>query len=303
MNDQETDVTVRLPGALLALLRELGELKRVRSVGRAGSIMERLFADGWSRLVAGLAVGAAMRGHTGRALTMVRLGDVDAPVLRDLSVDEADVGAALRRAFASVSGAVDPSLAESLLLGREPPQVRLPEFVARLAAQPRAGATCPDRPRLVFEPAENHAEHCAAVAVYGVLLSPVFGADPATVWLASMAHHLHNAFIPDAGFAGEVLLGDLLAPLMGRAQARCLAELAPDLALQVRTALVVTLDADSPEGRAFHAADTLDRVWQIDQHLRPGRIGLDQVLGDMALVHDGPVKPFQERVLHAAGLI
>ncbi len=60
----------------------------------------------------------------------------------------------------------------------------------------------------MFEPPENHAEHCLAVAVYGVLLAPRYGADPSVVFLAGLAHHLHNARLPDSGFTGEALLGD-----------------------------------------------------------------------------------------------
>ena len=162
--------------------------------------------------------------------------------------------------------------------------------------------TCPGRPRLLFEPPENHAEHCAVVALYGVLLAPVFDADPATVWLAGLAHHLHNADLPDSGYTGEMLLEPHLAPLMERATARALAQLPTALAATVKTARRILPNADTPEGRAFHAADALDRVWQIDQHLRAGRTTLEIVLTDMALVHEGPVKTFQDQVLRAAGL-
>ena len=290
-----------LPIELLTLMREVGELKRVRSAGRVGSVAERLFVDGWSRLLAGIPVAEAMRGHVGGSLSTVRLGDVDASVLRDLDVGEADIEHVLREAFDDVAGALDGHL-RSLLAGprRQPPAVALPDFVRRLVAQPRAGVTCPGRPRIVFEPAENHAEHCAVVAIYGVLLSPHFGADPASVWLASMAHHLHNALLPDAGFTGETLLGPHLAFVVERARARCLAQLPRVVAARVEAVLTILPDADSAEGRAFHAADTLDRVWQVEQHLRAGRIGLEHVLNDMALVHDGPVKPFQDAVLRSA---
>ena len=62
-------------------------------------------------------------------------------------------------------------------------------------------------------------------------------------------------------------------------------------------------DADSPEGRAFHAADTLDRVLQIEQYGRAASTSMDFVLRDMALVHDGPVKRFQDAVLSEMGLL
>jgi len=60
--------------------------------------------------------------------------------------------------------------------------------------------------------------------------------------------------------------------------------------------------ADTPEGRAFHAADTLDRVLQVEHHLRMARTTLDYVLNDMELIHAGTVRPFQVEVIAAMGL-
>jgi hypothetical protein len=291
------------PAPLLALLQELGDLKRVRSAARPGSIAERLFADGWTRLLAGVPAEDAMRGNVAAALTATRLGDIDAAALRTLDLAEHAIARTLGHALAEITAALDPALAAGLEgPRRDPPAQPLPAFVARLAAQPRAGVTCPGRPRLLFEPPENHAEHSAMVAVYGVLLAPVFGADPSTVWLAGLAHHLHNADLPDAGYTGEMLLEPHLAALMERATARSLAQLPTALAATVETARRILPDAETPEGRAFHAADALDRVWQIDQHLRAGRTLLETILTDMALVHEGPVKTFQDHVLRAAGL-
>ena len=56
-------------------------------------------------------------------------------------------------------------------------------------------------------------------------------------------------------------------------------------------------DADTPEGKAFHAADTIDRVMQLSQHLKVGTLTMAHLMGDMALVHESPVKAFQDRVL------
>ena len=298
---------LQLPAGLLALMQELGDLKRLRSAAHSGSFAKRLFDQSWSGLLAGggAGVGDTIIASTTRALCAARLGDIDLPLLRGLGLDQEAAAAALRRGLDEVSGALDPSL--RLMLEHADialaPVVPLPEFVVRLGDQPRAGVTCPGRPRLVLEPAENHAEHCQMVAIYGVLVAPVFDADPRTVWLASLSHHLHNAYLPDSGFTGEMLLGASLDPLMRQASARALSQLAGPLADQVATARRILADARTPEGRAFHAADTLDRVWQIAQHLRAGGTSLDTVLGEMALVHDGPVKPFQDEVLRAAGLL
>ena len=225
------------------------------------------------------------------------LGDIDREVLIDLGVPTGGAEDILRTA--SALAPVMPTFPDA---ARLPLDGMAPKFAWLLARQPRAGITCPGRPRILLEPTENHAEHCLLVSAYGVALSEVFGADPLTTWLAGMSHHFHNAFLPDSGFAGEVLLGEHLAPVMQAATERALGELALPLRDEVRAAREILSNADTPEGRAFHAADTLDRVWQIDQHLRVARIDLGFVLNEMALVHEGPVKPFQDKVLRAAGL-
>jgi hypothetical protein len=142
-----------------------------------------------------------------------------------------------------------------------------------------------------------------AVTVYGVLLAPVFGADPISVFLAGMAHHLHSADMPDSGYTGEMLLGDWLGPVIETARARALSELPHAVRLRVRLSLApIELDR-TPEARAFHAADVIDRVLEIEQHLAAARATMDQVLYDYQLVHAGPVKPFHDRVLHQVGLL
>ncbi len=296
---------IHFPAGLLALMQELGELKRLRSAARTGSLAQRLFAESWSGLAGGGDPRDVMTTTIRRTLCATRLGDIDARTLHELGLDDAAVGAVLRRGFADVAEALDPSLRMTLEIAEAAvaPVAALPDFVIRLGEQPRAGVTCPGRPRLVLEPAENHAEHCQMVAAYGVLISPMFGADAQTVWLAGLSHHLHNAFLPDSGFAGEMLLGAALGPLVERANTRALSQLTEPLARSVVHARQILADARTPEGRAFHAADTLDRVWQIAQHLRVCGISLDAVLGEMALVHEGPVKPFQDDVLRAAGLL
>lgn len=270
----------------------------MRSASRGGSIGERLFLNSWSALDNGVDVEDVMRSCVTATAAASVLGDIDSNTLHDLDVAPEVAARILQEAARSVRSL--PWFGEAAALPQDQPA---PGFAVLLAHQPRAGITCPGRPRIILEPPENHAEHCWAVAVFGVALAQGFGADPVTVWLAGMAHHLHNAFLPDSGFAGEVLLGDQLEPVMQRATERALDGLSPDLRDRVRNARHCLADAETPEGRAFHAADTLDRVWQIDQHLRAGRLDLNYVLNDMALVHDGPVKAFQDELLRAAGLL
>lgn len=296
---------VTAPAALKPLFHELGDLKRVRSAGRRGSIAARLFREAWAALVLVRGEGETLEAlalrTTAAALCAARLGDLDRPALLGMGLQPADVAAVLARAFDEIAGPVEPALRERLRahLGGLPRAgaAEVPRFVDSLEAQPRAGVTAPGRPRIVLEPPENHAEHCLMVAVYGVLLSPAYGADPATVFLAALAHHLHNAQMPDSGFTGEMLLGDHLDAVIAHCTAAALDELASPLRERVEAARAILPDAGTPEGRAFHAADVADRVLQIAQHLRAASLTMDTVLGEMELVHAGPVKAFHDRVL------
>jgi hypothetical protein len=78
--------------------------------------------------------------------------------------------------------------------------------------------------------------------------------------------------------------------------------LPPRLREEVQAARSILLDAATPEGRAFHAADVIDRVLQIAQHLRAASLTMERVLNEMHLVHEGPVKPFHDRVLREISL-
>lgn len=289
------------PLALRALLVELNDLKRVHSSGRIGSIAERLFAQGWGALTGGAEPAEIALDITAKALAATRLCDLDAAFLAAAGLAPDAVIETLVAGFDAVANDVEASLRDRLRVRlREPAGFvpgPLPGFVAALAAQPRAGVTCPGRPRILLEPPENHAEHCLIVAVYGVVLSPFYRADPTQVFLAAMSHHFHNAAMPDAGFTGEMLLGDHLGPIMARTTQWALDELEPGLADAVQRARAVLPDDATVEGRAFHAADGIDRVLQIAQHLRAASLTMDTVLNEMELVHAGPVKGFHDRVL------
>jgi 5'-deoxynucleotidase YfbR-like HD superfamily hydrolase len=293
----------RAPPGLLPLLRALGDLKRIRSAGREGSLATRLFAAAWGRIAAGDAPAEVARTTTGTALAATLMGNLDAEVLHAAGVPARDAARIHRDAALEASAPLDPALRDWLLgatpLGAGPAP---PAFVAHLAAQPRAGATAPGRGRLIFDPTESHAEHCLCVATGAVLLAPCWGAEPETVFLAGLAHHLHNALLPDAGYVGEVRLGTWLGPAMAGATALALSELKPDPRAQVEAACGILPDAETPEGRAFHAADTLDRVLQLEHHLRAASTRMEVVLRETELVHAGPVKPFQDALLARMGL-
>ncbi len=291
--------------AILALFRELGDLKRIRSVDAPGSIAERLFAQAWAALHRGEVLATVMARTTAAAIAAARLGDLDLATLQALGLGRSEAVAVLERAFDEVAAPLDPVLAAHLrdaLAAGGPEPGGVPPFVHRLARQPRAGVTCPGKPRILLQPSENHAEHCLIVAVCGVIAGGHEGADASEVFAIGLAHHLHNSAMPDSGFTGEMLLGAALDGVIVRAREAVLAEIDPALASHLRTALTAVGGDATPEARAFHVADVLDRVLEIDQHLRAARLSLDEVLGPYALVHDGPVHDFHALILREAGL-
>ena len=297
-------IATGLSPAALPFLRELGDLKRIRSAAAPGSIAERLFAYGWAALVRGEAADAVMTRVVAAAIVAARLGDLDLATLHALGLGE-DAVVVLERAFDELTpdlpAHLRTRLRTALALGR-PESGATPPFVDALARQPRAGVTCPGRARIMLQPPENHAEHCLMVAVYGVLASAWQDADPVPVFLAGMAHHLHNADMPDSGYSGEMLLGARLDDAIAHARAAALAQLDLPLAAQIERALAPIVGDATPEARAFHIADVLDRVLEIEQHGRAAQLSMAVVLGDYGLVHDGPVKPFHDRILADAGL-
>jgi 5'-deoxynucleotidase YfbR-like HD superfamily hydrolase len=291
---------------LAGLLGELNDLKRVRRAGEPLSVAGTLFARAWAALVAAdadpreVALAAAAD-----AVAAARLGGIDRGVLGRCGLDERAALAVLRRSYDAVAEPLAPPLRAELCarLGRLPAAVGPPPvFVAALADQARAGPTCPGKPRIVLEPPESHAEHCGTVAVYAVLLSPLHRAAPEDGFLLGMAHHFHNVVLPDAGFAGEELLGGKLEPIVERLTAEVMANLPRALAERIARLWPLLADAAAPAARAFHAADVIDRVLQVRQHARAAAFTVDQALGELELVHSGPVQAFHLAVLEEAEL-
>ena len=294
--------------AVPGVFREIGDLKRVRVAHADGSVAQRAFVRSWADLVGGADPADVAARECAAALAGARLAGVDAEVLAGAGLAPDEVRAVLGRAVDEVAAGLHPATVVRTHAALASPVttngavVPLPPFVTALARQPRAGATAPGMPRVVVEPPEDHAEHCWAVAVYGALLADDLDADPGEAFLLGLAHHLHNAALPDAGFAGEVLLGDALDPLLERLTERELATLPDPLAGRVRRLLALRADADTPVGRAFHAADVLDRVLQVHHHARAAAFTAAQALDDLDLVHEGPVTGYHRAVLEAAGL-
>ena len=284
------------------LLAELADTKRVRMAGRQGSLAEQAFRRSWSDLVAGAPVEEVAWRETAALVAACRAGALDAQTLGDVGLDA-------QAARALLVAAIDEVAADRGCAGRLRDAVGAagaggdpPALTDALEAQPRAGATRPGRGRLVLEPPESHADHCMLVGVFGVLLADREDADAADVFLAGLAHHLHNVHLPDAGFTGEALLGDQLPGVVRRCTDRVLATLPTGLAERTRALLDELADDATATARTFHTADVLDRVLQQRHYARTADFTLDQALGDLELVHPGPVQALQLAVLDEAGL-
>ncbi len=290
--------------AFVPLAVELCDLKRVRDASNPDSLASRMFRRGWTAMLAGQdPVDVAMQ-TTADAVAAARLGGIDHDVLTFVGLQAPAATAILVRSFDEVAGPVGAGLCGLLRprLGRSYQPGQAPAFAEALIRQPRAGATCPGKPRIVLEPPEGHGDHCLVVAVLAAVLAPRYGANPATAFLAGMSHHLHNAALPDSGFAGEILLGDHLGPILQMLFARELATLPEPLRGTVTAALAHIPDASTAVGRAFHAADVMDRVLQMRHYDQVARFTVDQALDDMDLVHAGPTQAFHQAVLQDAGL-
>ena len=299
------DVTGLSP-AIVPLLREIGDTKRVTAAHRGGSVARGLFLRGWSALVRGEDAGRVAYRSLAATVAAARLGALDGERLTALGLSKGEAREVLLRALGELSGPLPASLtdrlADAMPVADDADERDAPPFAHALAAQPRAGVTCPGRARIMLQPEESHADHCLVVAAYAGLLAPSFGADPATAWWYGMAHHLHSAAMPDAGFTGEMLLEPHLARVIEEARRQALDELDAPLRGRARAALDAVADDAAPEARAFHAADVIDRVLEIDHHLRTSAVTMGTVLDEYELVHDGPVKGFHDRVLAAVAL-
>ena len=295
--------------ALLPLFRELNDLKRIRVAGKNGSIAARLFLRSWARFASGETLAEVAFSEAASAVAAARLAGIDADVLAAGGFSSEERLSVLQSGLDAVTVPLDDSLRTALrgalrpdALPEDHPNL-LPPFASLLAQQPRAGATRPGFRRVVLEPAENHADHCGMVAVYGVLAAPLYGADPVAAFLTGLSHHLHNAYLPDAGDAGDVLLGDKLKPLMEAFWAKAIAELPEALHQPVRDAISVVYQSDTPSAKAFQTADVLDRVLEMEWHANSAAFTLNVALEDMDIVHPGPVQAFQQEVMRQAGLM
>jgi hypothetical protein len=288
-----------------ALAAELATLKRISDASALGSLASRLFRRAWASLSAGVPVRQVALSVSADALVALRLGGIERSVLLQSGLSAEQAADVLLASFDDAAGQVSAGARADLRRHVGATQDGAPgtlAFVEALIRQPRAGATCPGKLRLILEPPEGHGDHCLAVAVLGVLLCTDYQADPAPVFLAGLAHHLHNARLPDAGYAGEMLLGEHLTPILQHLTNQALQTLPAKLAATTRDALALAADAATPEGRAFNAADVIDRIMEVRHFAAVAGFTEAQALDDMNLVHAGPLQDFHHSVLRRAGL-
>ena len=292
--------------ALAGLAAELATLKRVRDAQSVDSVATRLFRRAWEAVLLGEDVGEVALATTADALAALRMGAMDSGLLSRLGIPAHGIGDILVASFDEVCGPVPPALREALRahVGEPIPTAGVvPPFVEALIRQPRAGATCPGRARIILEPQEGHGDHCLVVAALGVVLAGHYGARPAVPFLAGLAHHLHNAVMPDSGFAGEMLLGGYLVPAMERVFASTIEAMPAALGAATREAMRAAGSADTAEGRAFNAADVIDRIMEMRHFANVAGFTTQQALGEMELVHVGPLQQFHHAVMREAGLM
>lgn len=124
----------------------------------------------------------------------------------------------------------------SALLGPDDPRHAMLRTVAAALAAARLGDL--DLARLTSlgldrgeatEVLERAFDQVAAALdpVLAALAAPAFGGDPTHAFVAGIAHHLHNAAMPDSGYTGEILLGHRLDRVITTAREQALATLPP----------------------------------------------------------------------------
>ena len=306
-------------GQLKHLLPQLQDLKRQQPAHYKKSIASSLFIESWEQLFYGQNVEEIALKITLKALLALALPGCDAYFFKTVKIEPKSAENILKSAFSElIEGKIDSNLYRKLFeeipslvtafysentLGEK--QTNFKEkywFVNPLCKQPRAGATKPGLPRLLLVPPEMHSDHCLITAVYAVLLSPCFKAKAGLPFLTGLAHHLHNAVLPDCGFAGEIALGDQLQPIIENSKTEALKKINKAESKIIMQAITNHENLNNAEGRSSSTADVLDRVLDIKWRVRAASVTEKEVLDDLELVHDGPIKNFQTAILKSADL-
>jgi len=291
----------------LAFFRELNDLKRLYAYNLGPhSYASAVFLGATKALHSDAPLQADV--WCASIVSAARLGAITANVLRDIGIDKSESSVVLKNAVlvqSSLSGPLRISLTDAcevlnqICLENVP---QSPDWATRLAASPRAGATCPGKARIALEPAEMHSDHCAMVATYAFLLADTFSANREDAWLIGLCHHFHNAYLPDAGFTGEILLGVHLNRVVNSLRLRVLNTLSERYRNRVSYLFDEINDLQSPLAQTFHAADTIDRVLQMEHFERVAQFRVATALEEFNLVHEGAAQEFQHALLRSIGI-
>ncbi len=312
----------------VSLLSELQDLKRLRPAGIRYSLADTLFVGTWRDVIAGAEWSEIADRTSCLAVLYVLFPGVDGRFFAAAGMEEDAIREVCTNAFErTVGDRLDTITTERLRrqlngivsdwartqvpssTGTEsaPPAPKgrgnpLPDCLEKLRQQPRAGATHPEHPRLVLTPPESHADHSLLTAVYAALSAEAYGADAGSAFVCGLAHHLHNAFLPDCGWAGELALEPYLQQVIDNCRAAALEEFEPKLRARIRDVLRHHESIATPEGKAISTGDTIDRVLDVKWRVAAAAVTEAKVLGDLDLVHPGPLKDFQTELLHKTGL-
>ena len=94
----------------------------------------------------------------------------------------------------------------------------------------------------------------------------------------------------------------VLPDIMRRGREKALSGLPSQLSEEIEAALAVHENLDLPEGLAISAADVMDRVLDIKWRTRAAAVTNEDVLSELELVHEGPLRDFQYRLLDKSGI-
>lgn len=291
----------------MGFLREINDVKRLyaRNLG-THSYASLVFFGATKALSGDEPLQAAV--WCSAIVSAARLGAITPSVLQDIGIDRFDRVVILKNSILvqeSLAAPLQGSLTDACerldqICLEDVPYI--PDWVTRLAASPRAGATCPGKPRIALEPAEMHSDHCVMVAAYGFLLADTFGANREDAWLIGLCHHLHNAYLPDAGFTGEILLGNHLERVINSLRTRALDAFSAHYRDRVGRLFDEINNLESPLARTFHAADTIDRIVQMEHYERASQFRVAKALEEFNLVHEGAAQEFQNTLLQSIGI-
>ena len=299
--------------AFAGLCSELQDLKRLAPAGTRYSLADDLFVEAWQRILAGQDWAEVADRTTCVAVLYVLFPGVTGEFFRAAGLSPDEVVEVCQRAFdRTLGGRVSTETRDRLsavlrrtidgLRAGGSGETELPECLQRLRHQPRAGATHPDHPRLVLLPPESHADHCLMTAVYAALVAEEYGASPGAAFVCGLAHHLHNAFLPDCGWAGELALEPYLEKVISNCRTTALTQFTSHLRPRLKDVLRHHETIATPEGKAISTGDTLDRVLDVKWRVRAAAVTDAKVLGDLDLVHPGPLKDFQTQLLNDTAL-